>query len=203
MSTFDPFTATLAEARAQPDAHNDDFDWTGARVHGAVRRWEAAQVITAQRAYLAANPIDGVAHCLAEGLVAPAWLAASFLQQYQMVTRAKVGTWDEAFGPAKPKNVHLSTIRMRAEYGFELRALFSGDNALPRTLAGRRQAAELLGITEKMVRDLMLTETPPLRANAKGHKAYGAKNGPALRANDPFSLIGKRSTQNAATLGTL
>ena len=179
--TFDPFTDTLEEAKAQPDAWAD---------HGAVLRWGAAQQITLEREELEIRPIDGIAQCVRAGLVAPNWLAYAFLRQYGKVLNCQVATWDEAFGPAFPAGTHLSTHRLKRDFRYQLYQLFTADEfrgreALPRTPDGRKKAAALLGLTEKQVRTLL----PKIRTHTRGHKPY---SNPAtttvLRANDPFSL---------------
>ena len=175
MTTFDPFTSTLEEAQAQPDAY---------ALRGPVLRWGAALEITAHRVRLEQHPIEGVARCVRAGLVAPDWLAAAFMRQYDMALNCRAGTWDEAFGPAQPRGVHLSTLRLRRLYRLRLQRMFDGPDRLPRTLAGRQEAARRLGITEKQVRTLL----PMTRSNARGHKPYTAVAAPAFRANDPFSL---------------
>ena len=111
--------------------------------------------------------MTGVAHCLSEGLIAPAWLAICFLERQQKVVNGQVGTWDEAFGPAKPKGVHLSTMALRARYGYHLRCWFrsgSGSRSDERV----EQVAEDLAISEKVVRKLMRTELP--RKHVRGRK---------------------------------
>ena len=87
MQVFDPFTATLAEAKMQPDPY-------------AIHRWGAAQLILAKRAYFERHPIEGVSSCVRHRLVAPDWLAGLFIRQYDKVLNCEVLTWDEAFGDA-------------------------------------------------------------------------------------------------------
>lgn len=178
---FDPFTATLEAALAQPDAHDE---------HGAVLRWGAAQGILRDRTDLEKYPIDGIARCVRAGLLAPEWLAAAFLRQYGKVLRCEVPTWDDAFGPAKPAGVHLSTLRLRRKYGHQIYALFDAPWGahLPRTDAGRREAAQRLGLTEKQVRTLL----PKTRINVRGHKPYSYRASHLASANDPFSLALKK-----------
>lgn len=180
MTPFDPFTATLEDARAQPDAD---------AAHGSVLRWGAAQNILQRRDYFEKHPLEGVSSCVRAGLIAPDWLANPFIWQYDAVLNCRASTWDEAFGPSHPAGKHLSTLRLRRQYGIQLEQIFTnsefhGRKALPRTLEGRREAARILGITEKQVRTLLKTT----RKNVKGHKPYSVKSQATVSANDPFSL---------------
>jgi hypothetical protein len=194
--TFDPFTATLEEAKAQPDAWAD---------HGAVLRWGAAQQINRDREELEKSPIDGVAQCVRAGLVAPDWLAYAFLRQYGKVLNCQVATWDEAFGPAFPAGTHLSTHRLKRNFGFRLNQLFTDDElrgrkALPRTPEGRKEAADRLGLTEKQVRTLL----PKIRKHTRGHKPYtNPVVASVLRANDPFALTQLARKSKAQELAIL
>jgi hypothetical protein len=178
---FDPFTATLEEARAQPDAH--------ATPDGAVLRWCVAQQITQDRERMEKYPIDGIATCVRHGLIAPDWLAFPFIRQYDKVLRYEVSTWDKAFGPAIAPGKHISTLRLMRLHGFQLALLFMDDEfhgrkALPRTLAGRHEAARILGITEPQVRSMLGTT----RKNIRGHKPYSRKSSNHVNANNPFGL---------------
>lgn len=184
MTVFDPFTATLAEAEAQPDAF--------VTPRGAVLRWGDAQLLNEKKERYGQHPIEGVAHCVRAGLVAPDWLSLAFIRQYDKVLNCRVATWDEAFGTAHPNGKHLSSHRLTREYGLRVKELFksddrSGRKGLPRTLEGRVEAARLLGITEKQVRVLL----PKTRTNVRGHKPYGRKFTSAISANNPFSLTPK------------
>lgn len=204
---FDPFTATSFEAMAQPDAMEPG---------GAYSRWLAAYALMEARAELEQNPLDGVALCVASGFVVPDWLASAFMRQFNKVVNFEVATLDEAFQPAAPRarnelrplyvtllntsqgggrpsalhktGKHLSTLRLRRLYGTAVNELFNFIPKLPRTLAGRQEAALRLGITEKQVRTLL----PKTRANVKGHKPYGRRSPMAASANDPFSLAGRK-----------
>ena len=102
MSDFDPFTATLEEAQAQPDAH---------ATRGAVWRWIGANRLTHERVAFEGNPLWGMAVCAVHDLVAPDWLASAFLRCYRKVASCEVKTWDEAFGPAFPKGRNLAAAR--------------------------------------------------------------------------------------------
>ncbi|MGN6524956.1 MAG: hypothetical protein ACTHL8_01075 [Burkholderiaceae bacterium] len=102
---FDPFTATLAEAQAQPDA--------SASPGGAVTRWAAAQRLLADRVHFETNALDGMAICARAGLVAPDWLARAFLQGYDRVLNGHARSWDEAFGASLRKGVNVASLRNR------------------------------------------------------------------------------------------
>jgi hypothetical protein len=182
--TFDPFTATLEEAKAQPDAWAD---------HGAVLRWGAAQQINSDREELEKSPIDGVARCVRAGLVAPNWLAYAFLRQYGKVLRCEVASWDEAFGPPFAPGKHLSTYRLQRHFGWRVNELFTDDEfrgrkALPRTPDGRKKAAALLGLSEKQVRTLA----------AQNSQTYTRAQA-VLQPRGNFSLEGQRSVLISAS----
>lgn len=187
MEAFDPFTATMEEALAQPNADAP---------HGPVLRWGAAQNILQRQDYFKKHPLEGISSCVRAGLIAPDWLATPFIRQYDSVLNCRVGTWDEAFGPANQTRQHLSTLRLRRLYGIQLARLFKDDDfrgikGLPRTLEGRQEAAKRLGSTEKQVRTLL----PKTRKNVKGHKPYRWKSQATVSANDPFSL-GRKVPKN-------
>jgi len=101
---FDPFTATLEEAQAEPDAY---------AVRGAVHRYYGAQVLLDRRDYYMQHILEGVAVCMLHDLVAPRWLAARFLQAQSAVKWAELGSWDEAFGAPHPKGTQLAALRRR------------------------------------------------------------------------------------------
>lgn len=210
MTPFDPFTATMAEAMAQPD-----FEEPG----GSGALWYAALALTEARAELEQNPLDGVALCITSGFSVPNWLGAAFLRQFNKVVNFEVATLDEAFQPPPPRtgnelppaylNVlnihgggrpyslyktseHLSTLRLRRQYGTAVSELFNFIPKLPRTRAGREKAARILGITEKQVRTLL----PKTRTNVKGHKPYGWKSPITAQANDPFGIARKKVPKN-------
>ena len=185
MTAFDPFTAILDEAQAQPDANVSP--------RGAVLRWGSAQVINHKKEYYEQHPIDGIASCVRHGLVAPDWLAVAFIRQYDKVLNCRVATWNDAFGPAHPTGKHLSTLKLKRMYGLQLMQLFTnsefhGRKRLPRTLEGREESARILGISEKQVRLLL----PKTRTNIKGHKPYGGASVSVASANDPFSLAASK-----------
>ena len=165
---FDPFTATAEEAQAQPDAY---------AVQGAVLRWGAAQIINTQRAQMEANPIDGIAQCVAAKLSVPDWLATAFLAQYWLAKHGTVRTWDKAFGPANPKREHLPTLRFKLENQWAY-------HYLQATPAAREEVAKALGLTAKQKRALL----PASRKNGRGHKSYKTQTSMARGANDPFGI---------------
>ena len=102
MSAFDPFTATLEEAQAQPDANEP---------RGAVWRACGAHRLMERRAYYEANPLDGMAVCAVHDLVAPDWLARAYLRGFYAVTTCKARSWDEAFGAPFPKGTNIAAAR--------------------------------------------------------------------------------------------
>ena len=174
MRVFDPFVDTFEQAQqAQADA---------CEIRDPIQRWVAAQWIIAKRAELEKSPIDGVAHCVRCGLVAPDWLAEAFTRQYALFSEGSVGTWDKALGNTnRDTGKNLSTLRLRRLYGLRVQMMFFGPNALKRTPAGHATAAKILEITEKQVRTLLEKK----RSNSRGHKPYRATPN---NANDPFGL---------------
>ncbi len=171
---FDPFTAKAEEAQAQPDAY---------AVQGAVLRWGAAQIINTQRAQLEANPIDGIAQCVAAKLSVPDWLATAFLAQYWLAKHGTVRTWDEAFGPANPARAHLSIQRVKHQNPWAAHFVTA-------TPAARAEVGRILGLTPKQARDAF----PTGRKNTPGHKPYGdkAESNGAANANDPFNIAPRK-----------
>jgi len=102
VSAFDPFTATLEEAQAQPDANEP---------RGAVWRACGAHMLMERRAYYEANPLDGMAVCAVHDLVAPDWLARAYLRGFRTVVNCEARSWDEAFGAPFPKGTNIAAAR--------------------------------------------------------------------------------------------
>lgn len=102
MTAFDPFTATLAQALAHPDAH---------AIRGAVWQWSGAQELTGRREFYERNPLGGMAVCATHDLVAPDWLARAYLRGFDAVAGCRVRSWDEAFGTPHPKGANLAAQR--------------------------------------------------------------------------------------------
>jgi hypothetical protein len=194
---FDPFAATEAQARAEPDADGVP--------DGAFWKWQAAQRITDGQSQYEANPICGIAACLRASIMPPQWLVHSFLKQFDQVRDAEVRTWDEAFGPPYPKSVRLETLRPKsAQAGMRdfllklgyLDQLFKGPKrtlagyGLPRTEDGYKKAAKLTGIPVKTIKQ-KLTKT---RKNVPGGKdRCPSPLHPVLNFNDPFNRVKKSS----------
>lgn len=187
---FDPWTATLELAQQQPNAYEN---------RGAVCQCVAAHKLTEKQDSIIRGDgfdvLQAVAECALNGLVMPDWLTDAYLSRYRIVQQCKADSWDapDSFGKPYPKGKHISTFRLQREYGLRVLALFENDkfrgkNGLPRTLAGRQEAAKILGITEKQVRTLL----PKTRANVKGHKPYRTRSATAVSANDPFSLAARK-----------
>lgn len=105
MSAFDPFTATYEQAL---ERYNNGDRKALAQLFSV---WE----LDADRAYYEANPVDGVAECVSNGLVVPNWLAALFLEGVQKVRDCHVSSWDKAFGAPYKKSVDLPAKRRALE----------------------------------------------------------------------------------------
>lgn len=193
---FDPFAATEAQARAEPNVDGIP--------DGVFYKWQAAQRITEGQSQYEANPIQGIAVCLRARIMPPQWLVHSFLKQFDLVRDAEVRTWDEAFGQPYPKSVRLETLRPKSaqvglldhmiKVGF-LDQLFKGPKrtltgeALPRTEKGFEEAHEKLPHVPVKTIKQKLTKT---RKNVRGGKdRYPSK--PELNLHDPFNLAKKRS----------
>ena len=101
MTTFDPFTATAEDARAQPEPRE------------AFRRFKGAQILSRRQAYFEAVPMDGIAVCARFNLAPPLWLAQSFLRRFDAVLNFEARGWDEAFGPPRKKGINLAYARRR------------------------------------------------------------------------------------------
>lgn len=108
MTTFDPWTASLEQASAQPNAYEPQ---------GAIAQWDGVQQLTANREQIVKGSGFGVlwavALCATRGLVMPDWLASIFLQRYRAVQRLNVDSWDHesAFGRPYPKGKQLAALR--------------------------------------------------------------------------------------------
>lgn len=109
--TFDPWSATLAEALRQSGQHAGDAP-------DLLAQHQAAQeVLRARPACLASDGgcavLRCVALCLANSLTPPRWLADAFVARHAQVTEANVLTWDEkeAFGRAWPAHTRLAIER--------------------------------------------------------------------------------------------
>jgi hypothetical protein len=160
--TFDPFSATKEEALAQPNSM--------AIPNGSFRQWETAQLLSAQRNNLSKDPLGGLALCFNACIAPPNWLTYAFLDRYNKTKSGFFRTWDDAFGDAQPKGYQLKTTKLgsNALLSFPpvrnglLIQMFSDPKGLPKTRAGRQEAAKRLGITESEVRNL-LSQLLPIR----------------------------------------
>jgi len=115
---FDPWSASEGEALAAQRAYRDTG---GPSPAGPIFQWSAAKNVLSRREKIAAGDGYAVMYCVHlcvwHGLVAPDWLARAFLRRFRLVSRAEVGSWDEAFGRPWKKGVHLNRIRRRQEVG--------------------------------------------------------------------------------------
>ena len=192
---FDPFAATEAQARAEPDADGVP--------DGAFWKWQAAQRITDGQSQYEANPIHGIAACLRAKIMPPQWLVHSFLKQFDLVRDGEARTWDKAFGQPYPKSVRLESRRLKsAQVGLRdfllnsgyLDQLFKGPKrtlageGLPRTEDGYKEAAKLTGIPVKTIKQ-KLTKT---RKNVPGGKdRCPSEPHPEFNSNDLFNRAKK------------
>lgn len=107
MNAFDPWTASLEQAEAQPNAHDPQ---------GAISQWHSAQKLTAGRELI---PKDGyavlwaVAECAMNDLVMPDWLARAYLTRFRAVAHFFADSWDseKSFGKPYPKGTQMSAKR--------------------------------------------------------------------------------------------
>jgi hypothetical protein len=105
MSHFDPWTATLEQAVAQPYCHE---------TRGAVDQWAGAQQLIREKERILSgrgfDVLEAVATCALHALVQPDWLAKAYLKRYRAVLQCKVGSWDaeEAFGRPYPKGTNIA-----------------------------------------------------------------------------------------------
>ena len=106
MSTFDPYSSTLDEAQAQPDAY---------AIPGPVWRWIGAHGLKRCRSFYEDNAMHGMAQCAIYDLSPPAWLAMAFLRSYRTAALYRVRTWDQAFGAPHPKGKNLALARQAFE----------------------------------------------------------------------------------------
>jgi len=109
---FDPFVATIEDARTQPDPRD------------AIRMVKGAQILLRRRDYFATTPMDGMAICARFGIAAPAWLADAFLSRFDKVLNFEVRSWDAAFGSPRSKGINLARARQRRRLMGPLAKLF-------------------------------------------------------------------------------
>jgi hypothetical protein len=108
MGDFDPWTATLEEAMAQPNAHEP---------RGAIQKNVAAQTLIARKEKILSGDgfdvLQAVAQCAVADLVMPEWLAVAFLKRYRAVQQLGCDSWDgeTAFGKPYPKGMQLARKR--------------------------------------------------------------------------------------------
>lgn len=183
-ASFDPWTATFAEAQA---AHGEGFDPSPAQ---PLYQWNAAQEVTQLREEVELGNgfavLDAISRCARHGLVMPDWLARQYLTRYHGVLNCRVGSWDQAFGAPFPVRVRLATWRLRREKRWALWLFFTAQHAPPRNREGWRAAASALGVTPRQAEEW----TPKTRKNSRGHKPYGWAR--EASAHDPFGMAPKR-----------
>jgi hypothetical protein len=160
MMSFDPYTASEDEALAQPDSM--DFPWS------AFRQWKAVQVLNAQCLDFRNDPLTGLAICFRARISPPIWLSDAFLFRYDQTKSGSFQSWDDSFGAPHPKGSHIKKPKEGAHAlmswppfrnGLLLR-MFTGEEKLPKTRAGRKQAAERLGISESEVSKFLKLISP-------------------------------------------
>jgi len=105
MDVFDPWTATIEQATAQPDAYKSPG--------GALHQAAIAHELTAHKDRII-NGFD-VLHCVAlcaeAGLAMPDWLSAVFLKRFRKVQQCQVSSWDEAFDKPYPAGAQIAAKR--------------------------------------------------------------------------------------------
>lgn len=119
--------------------------------------------------------LTAIMHCARTRILLPDWVAKGFLESYQAVELARLGSWDEAFGRPHPKGTHLGATRRRQRdlnwLLFELMELMETDPDRPidgllfeelgaRLGCGQTRASELYYELEK--------ESPHLIAGIMG-----------------------------------
>lgn len=115
---FDPWTAGLEEARAA-DVRSDCGSTEMPASCRPLAQWDAARRVTNCRLAVECGDgfavLEGVAACVAHGLVVPDWLASAFLSRYRAVQQLRADSWDAeiAFGKPYPKGTQLARLRVR------------------------------------------------------------------------------------------
>ena len=111
MTAFDPWTATLGEALAHPNAHESPA--------GALFQQITASELMLNREKFedgsGFDVLEAVAKCAMAGLVMPDWLAKVYLKRYRAVQSCTVESWDaeQAFGRPYPKGTQISQLRRK------------------------------------------------------------------------------------------
>jgi hypothetical protein len=84
-----------------------------------MHQWEALRAFdTLQVVYEAGDDFalfETISLCAMTDLPLPLWASYAFLRGYRALVQYKVGTWEEAFGPAPAKGKHLHDARQRWE----------------------------------------------------------------------------------------
>lgn len=132
MATFDPWTASAAEAASAA--------FSPGMPEPLAQHYAAQTVLQARGACMAVGGGLEVMRCMrlcaSNKLTAPEWLAAEFARRHSLVEQANVGTWDEAFGkpwPGGEKRLAAARQRMRLRaivHGWVFRLAIQ-DNDLP------------------------------------------------------------------------
>ena len=111
MTAFDPWTATLEEALAHPNAHDLKT--------GSVFQQITASQLTFDREKFEGGSgfdvLEAVAKCAVAGLVMPNWLAVVYLKRYRAVQGCLVDSWDaeQAFGRPYRKGTQIAQLRRK------------------------------------------------------------------------------------------
>ena len=190
--TFDPWPIVTAMSPAEQDAL-DLTDLQRLQIKFAYQLLDMRSRI--KTGY---DVLSAAARCAGSGVPLPDWLAREFFRRFRTVADFAVGSLDdvEAFGPLPelPEGTkQRRSAHLRARYGEMVELLFSpglGTARLPRTEAGRKEAAEMLGISEKQVRELL----PPVRVRRRRKKVAPQRpSANAVAAANPFNLKKARS----------
>lgn len=100
-TVFDPFNATIDDAREALKQGNKR----------ALLQWAAASMINARKAHFEKQPIDAIAECVMNDMVAPDWLAVAFIARWRDVRHFRLKSWDDAFGLPHAKGTNLAAQR--------------------------------------------------------------------------------------------
>lgn len=129
--------------------------------------------------------LSAVSRCASNGVPVPEWLAADLASRLSKAKSCQVQSLDDpaAFGPGSMrKGEHVSAAVNRKRWGHVVELMFTPNGAWPRTLAQRKLAAQLTGLTPKQIAAML----KPGRTNKRKPKTVSRAE--AGTAADPFGI---------------
>ena len=85
------------------------------------RSYDPAELSICERDFKAGDKLalaHAIAICACADIEMPDWVARAFLQGFNELREFKARSWDDVFGPPRPKGTHASALRKRRERSF-------------------------------------------------------------------------------------